>query len=297
MDKEFRSVVPLTLIGEVNRDALELEDEIVSNKTKFYVNDVNQVKIVDPSPVNNADMAMLDMLARGIDNTAPTVPGTVSKDPTAREVVIAEEKLQELKSIHQEFMADLWRQKYYLRLANIQLNYPQPREIIDEKGKKKTIYRTFLIADTILNEQSGERGILAIQFKTRTKANKAEIEREISVEEEIMKQKGINYKKLVIDKGYLDNTTYQMEVIPESLHKTSLATMQKSIIEEVQLALNAFPEIFIANQEEYFTRFSKAYNGKPQAMLEKFNQTKQQGQPAQGAQGGAPAGGSPALPV
>ena len=290
LDKEFRSLVPATLIGEINQEAFELEDEIITSSTKIYVPDVNQVKPMPNPPINNADVSMIQMVARGIEESAPSLPSLLQgKKTTAREVVIAEEKLKEIKSLHSEMLSDLWRQKYYLRLANIQLNYPQPRIIINKKKKEK-VYRTYMIEDALLERETQERGYLAIQFRDISAKQKKKLQREVDVEEQMMSQKGITYKKMILPTDYLDNYLFQFEVITESLYKTNKGAAQSEVAEKLGMVAKLFPQIFVLNQEEYFGQLSKAFDDKPAPYLKKVEEFKQMNQ----QQGGA---GNTALPA
>jgi len=287
LDKEYRSMVAPMLVGSVNMDAFDLEDEIVTGTTRIRVEDVNQVKPMQIKGLENADVAMIELVAEGINNAAPALSDMVSgKDPTAREVVLAEEKMKELKTMHHEFLIDLWRQKYMLRLANIQLNYPQPRKIVDNDGKVKVINRVYMIDNAILDPVTGEMGVLAIQFqKISDPKEKRNKEMDLAAEEQFFKSKGLNYKKILITPTYLDNYRFQIEVMPESLYKASLAKMQTSAAEKIQLIANYFPEIFIVNQEEYFRQLSESYDDKPDKYITEYSKFKQaQSESAQGGQ-------------
>lgn len=297
MDKEFRSLVPFLLVGRVNQDAFDLEDDILTLTTKVTVEDVAQVKELKLDGPSQADSAMIEMVARGIDEAAPSLPSLLSgKNPTAREIVIAEEKLREIKTVHQEMLADLWRQKYALRLANIQMNYPQPRKIAlrstdETTGKgtvtEKEVYRTYVINNAVLDQETGERGVLAIQFKPFMMKDKRKIADEIAVEEEVLKQQGINYKKLVLPVDFLDNYVYQMEVVPDSLHKTSLAKMQSIVLEKLANMQKLFPQVFVVNQDDLFREFSGAYDDDPGKYLSKVSKFREQVDQIKQAQGGA----------
>jgi len=278
MDKEFRNLEKPFLVGVANRDALELEDEWITGDRKIYVNDINQVKELEVGSVDQSDIAMLELLAKGLEDDAPALPDATSNNPTAREIVIADERLQEMKGQFQEMMSDLWRQKYYLRLANIQLNYPQPRMIVDKSGKETKLFRTFIIDNAILDRATGEKGILAIQFRDVKGEEKQRLATEIASEEAVMKKQGINYKKLVVGTQYFDNYTFRLEVVPESLKKLSLARMQATILEELEVVAKLFPQVFVANQDEYFSDLAKSYDRNPAPFLDKINNLKQQAQ-------------------
>ena len=298
MDKEFRSIVKPLLIGAENRDAFELEDENVAADTKIYVQDITQVKPIPIDGVSASDIQMIQLVARGLEQDAPTSSALLSKgaNPTAREVVATEEKMRELKSTHQTFLSDLWRQKFYLRLANIQLHYPIPSKIMNDKGKIETIYKTYLIEDVILNEQTSERGVLGVQFRNISDKNRAKVEREISVEEEMMKQQGVAFRKIVVGTGFLDGSRFKMEVIPESMYKINLAKMQTAILEKLQTISTFFPQIFIANQDEYFSQTSVAYEDDPDPYIANVNKMIEGEQGGVQGQEGALEGVQPQVP-
>jgi hypothetical protein len=276
-DKQFRSMVKPLIVGRANSDAFDLEDEWLTSTTKITVEDVNQIKEMDIEGINNSDVVFLKLLAQGIDDTAPSLPDLMgNKQATAREIVIAEEKLREMKVLYNEMQVDLWRQKCALRLANIQLNYPQPRKSVEKtksgKMKEVTIYRTFVIENAELDKATGESGYLAIQFKKVADKDKKKMKDDIAVEEAMMKQQGINYKKLILPPDFLDNHRIQIEIIPESIMRTSEALLQSKFQEEMVTIAKLFPQIFVMNQKEYFTEFSRAYGKNPAKYLSKLDQ-------------------------
>ena len=287
MDKGFKNLNPPTLIGRVNQDAFDLEDELLSTDTKIYVDDINQVKPMPIDQVSQADVAMIELLARGIEDSVPSMPHLMQgKEATAREVVITEERMKELRNIYHEMLVDLWRQKYQIRLANIMLSYPVPKTVY-ENGKTEKIYKTFVIENAMLDKDTKERGILAVQFRRLSKAEKREAELDMAAEKEAMATKGVNYRKIILDPGYFDGFRYKMTVIPESLHRTSMARLQATILEELATVATYFPQVFIANQKEYFEDVAKAYGRDPVHMVDQAEAMSQE-QPAPREEGGAP---------
>lgn len=287
MDKGFKNLNPPTLIGRVNQDAFDLEDELLSTDTKIYVDDINQVKPMPIDQVSQADVAMIELLARGIEDSVPSMPHLMQgKEATAREVVITEERMKELRNIYHEMLVDLWRQKYQIRLANIMLSYPVPKTVY-ENGKTEKIYKTFVIENAMLDKDTKERGILAVQFRRLSKAEKREAELDMAAEKKAMATKGVNYRKIILDPGYFDGFRYKMTVIPESLHRTSMARLQATILEELATVATYFPQVFIANQKEYFEDVAKAYGRDPVHMVDQAEAMSQE-QPAPMEEGGAP---------
>lgn len=312
-DRQFRAGNPGLMIGVANKDAFELEDELIlGGKTRIYVEDVNQVKEVPINGINNADVLMLKLIANSIEESSPSLTGTLAnKQATAREVVLANEKIEEMRNMYTMMMTELWRQKYQLRLANIQMNYPQKSKVIDDNGKEKEIYRTFVITDTVLDSTTGERGTLAIQFRKITATQRKKIENDIAVEEETMKSLGINYRKIIIPPEYISNGIYKITVVESSILKTSMGLKQAVTMEKLGAIQQMFPQIFALNQKDYFEEFVGAYGDKPARQLEKFNALEKaqadqaaqlagvgaegeqtQAQPISSTGGGSPMGGS-----
>ncbi len=276
-DKQWRSMMPGMLVGRVNQDAMDLEDEIISGSTHIHVEDVNQVKPVPVDGVNQADVLFFRMIAQLIADSAPSLPDVMAnKNATAREIVIANQKLAETKVLYTEMIKDLWRQKYALRLANIQMNYPRPRKIAetDKNGKIKEtlIYRTYIIDDVVLDPITGERGMLAVQFRNVPAKQAKKVKEETSIEEAMMKQQGVAYKKLILPENYLDNYRYQMEIMDQAILKQSQGMAQAVILEKLGVVQKMFPQIFALQQNDYYEELAKAYGDNPQQALKKLAQ-------------------------
>ena len=274
MDKGFKSLNPPTLVGLRNKDAFDIEEEVHSTGTTIYVDDVNQVTPQPIDGVSQADVQMIQLLNRGLEDAAPSMPSVMGdKTATAREVVIAEERTQELKHVYHQMLIELWRQKFQLRLANIKMNYSEPRKVYkkNEEGEKEVqeVHRTFIIEDTIIDDETNERGTLAIQFRdVEDPQKKAEIEEKFAAIEEAMEMKGENFKKIMLKPDYLDGYLYSVDVIPESLEKTSMARLQVGIQEELQIVGTFFPHILQANTEKYFRKVAEAYGKDPNEYLD-----------------------------
>lgn len=281
-DKQFRSMMPGMLVGRINQDALDLEDQFITGSTKISVEDVNQVKPVPVEGINQSDILLFRILQQALEDAAPSLPGLMQgKNPTAREVVIANEKLDEMKSIYSEMLKDLWRQKYYLRLANIQLNYPQPKIIVEKdpktgEDKEVKLYRTYIIPDAELDTKKGERGILAIQFRDIPKnaKEKKKLADDIAVEEEVMKNIGQNFRKLIVPRDYLDNKRYQIEMVDGAVMRRSRGVEQAVVLEKLGVISKMFPQIFVLMQDDYFEQVSRAYGENPAKAMQKLAEFK-----------------------
>jgi len=294
MDKEFRSINPALLIGRANQDLFDLEDEILTGSTKIYVDDITQVKEMPISPPNSSDVAMLELISGRIAEQFPTIPDIMKdKEPTAREAVLADEQLKELRTITSEFIADLWRQKNQLRLANIQLNYPQPRMIINSKGKEEKVYKTYYINNAsykIKNDDTGnldeEVGILAIQFIELSPKKVKKLQEEANVEREmIMKKSGQGFKKVFVNTTYLDNYLFTINVLSENLYKSSRVKKQAVIAEKLQILAEIFPEFLQFNIEKYFIEMCDAYDDDPEEMLKAYRDIKAKANQIKNTQG------------
>ena len=272
LDKEFRSINPPLLIGRINGDALDLEDEIITGSTKIVVDDVSQIKQMDIKGAENPDVVMLQLIASGIEDTSPSIPSYMAKkNSTAREIVLADEEIKKNKNIYIEFLSDLWRQKSYIRLANIKLNYSQPRKIYKD-GKEQEVYKTFILENVELEKGTGEKGTLAVQFRKIKPKDRKKIEDEISIEEAMMKKQGVNYRKEIINPEFLDNKNVKVVILQDSLYKEGLAKQQASVLEKLQVIADLFPQMFILNEKEYFEQVSKAFGDDPKKYTDKLDQ-------------------------
>ncbi len=302
-DKQWRSMLPGMLVGRVNQDALDLEDQIISGSTKISVEDVSQVKPVPVQGINNADVMFFNVLAKAIEDTAPSLTGMMAnKKATAREIVLADEKLQEMKTLYSEMITDLWRQKYYLRLANIQQNYPQPKTIQEKDEKtgqvvEKKVYKTYIVDNAELDPVTGERGTLAVQFRDVKGDEKNKLETEVSVEEKMMEKQGINYKKLIVPTTYLDNYRFQIEIMAGSVFRESQGRAQAQVLEKLEVISKMFPQVFVLNQNDYFEQVAKAYGDNPGKYLKKVEEFKAAAAKAQAAAAGQGAPGAEGAPA
>lgn len=269
LDKHYRSMVPPLLVGNVNKDMLDLEDEVVAGDTKIYVDDINQVKQMDIKGISSADIQMIQLIANGLDLTTldPSQSGAAQRYITARAAVAADEKAKQLKGVFFMFMESLWLQKTRLRIANILLTYTRPkyRTVLGEEGAERiiTLNRTFNVKGAQLSD--GSRGTLAVGMTSREdlQANRGKYETDIEAEESRNKKAGMNYEKVYIPYDYLDRYSYDVEIIPETLWQSSAATNMAKITEKIGMIRTAFPEYFAANKQTLFTDFLKAYGDDP----------------------------------
>lgn len=293
-DNQYRRMVKALLVGQVNLDALNLEDEYITNSTKISVPDVNQVKEMTVGGIDNADVTMLKLVAQALDDAAPSMPSILgNKKATAREVQIANDRLNELKSLYAEMIVDLWRQKYQLRLANIQQNYPVKQVVYNEEtGTTSKKPRTYFIEGATLNAKTGEVGTLAVVFDNIR--NKQKAAQQIAIDEKQMQQAGIKFKKIIVPTGYLDNMETQITVVASSTFKQSLGSKQANFLEKVDTLQKIFPQYFLAMSETLIGQLAEAYGDNPaqyEQAIQNFKQQMLQAQQAKQKAGAAPAGG------
>ena len=269
LDKQYRSMVPPLLVGMVNKDMLDLEDEVVAGDTKIYVDDINQVKQMELRGITDSDVKMIDLISSGLDLTTldPQQQGAAQKYVTARAAVAADERAPQLKGIFFMFMESLWLQKVRLRIPNILLSYTMPKlvEIVGEEGavKLNKKYRLFNIDKAELSD--GTRGTLGIEFRSKEEMeDRKAMMLDIEAEEERNFLAGKPYEKIVLSYGRLEQISFDIEVVPETLWQSSQAISMAMTLEKTQLIANIFPEYFAANKELLFRDLIKNYSDDPE---------------------------------
>ena len=303
LDKQYRSLVPPLLIGMVNKDMLDLEDEMVAGDTKIYVDDINQVKQLEMKGITDSDVKMIDLIARGLDLTTldPMQEGQAQKYVTARASVAADERARQLKGVFFMFMESLWLQKVRLRLPNILLTYTQPKlvEVLGENDSRSLVekYRLFNVDKAELSD--GTQGTLGIEFRPKEQmADKNALRYDIEAEESRNYAAGKPYEKVVMPFGYLDHLSFDIEIIPESLWQSSQAINMAMALEKTQLVAKLFPEYFSQNKEVLFKDLLKAYgdDANKYKLAKPMDFAQEQGLAlAQGAAGKGPGGGQGGL--
>jgi len=268
LDKQYRSLVPYLLIGMVNKDMLDLEDEIVAGDTKIYVDDISQVKQMELKGITDSDVKMIDLISRGLDLTTldPSQEGAAQKYVTARAAVAADERSRQLKGIFQGFMESLWLQKFRLRVPNVLLTFSMPRikEVVGEDGIKLLTekYQLFNVENAELSD--GTKGTLGIEFRPQEDfADKNALRLDVEAQEERAYLSGKSYEKMVLSYGRLQDIAFDVEIISESLWQSSQALAMAMVIEKLGFIQKFFPEYYAANKELLFTDFIKNYGDDP----------------------------------
>lgn len=245
VDKVARGLDPLKLVGLQNRDLLDVESEIHTQDSTIYVPDVNAVKFMEHPPITQGELSLLQMLDRGIElvsidrsQQGQTTAGT----KTAREVVIADQRAQELKGNLFLSLEDLWYQKTRLRVNIILSHY------LKDKAASETIKGQIIsIKDYTFGD--GSRGTLDIHV-AKTKG-KLLTQQEIEAREQAMQQQGENYKIISMLTGYLDEWEFDFKVVPASLRAHDKTIKEDEVMGEIQTVVQLFPEFFVANKDKY----------------------------------------------
>ncbi len=245
VDKVARGLDPLKLVGLQNRDLLDVESEIHSADSTIYVPDVNAVKFMEHPPVAQGELALLQMLDRGIElisidraQQGQTTAGT----KTAREVVIADQRAQELKGNLYLSLEDLWYQKTRLRQDVILSHY------LKDKAAADTIQGQIIsIKDYTFGDNT--RGTLDIHvYKTKGKALS---QQEIESREMAMQKQGLNYKIISMPLSYLDDWQMDFRVVSESLRAHDKTVDKDELMSEIQALAQLNPGFMAANTDKY----------------------------------------------
>lgn len=272
VDKTYRSLNSPMLIDVNNRDAFSLEDEYITGDTKIYVNNVDGVKPMPQQGISAADFQMLDRVARGIDlsSTDSVQQGSSGSGSTAREIVIANERADEIKGLFFIQLRDLWIQKHILRIQNILLHYSDLKKVTMLVGeKKRDIFKNqFNLDNAELSD--GSKGMMQINvFGSKGELPSA---RDVDVEEMSARMMGKNVEIVNITSDYLDNWEYDITVESEAFKQKARALDMALATEKLQTVATAFPEIFAANKEEFFRSYMTTHNDDPEKYLQNMKQ-------------------------
>lgn len=261
LDKTYKSMSRNLLIGNVNKDDFDLEDQNTTVDTKIYVEDITQVKETPISGISDSDVKMIDIVSRGLDLSSvdSNQQGVANRGVTAREVVIANENAKKLKGIMYMFLNSLWIQKMKLRVMNILTYYTQPKvdKAIGEKGMN---YQTFMVDNAELSD--GSKGVLGIQMVGSQQA--LPNPQELDIQEETMKMRsGEKYELIAITNDYLDDWTYDIKIVSDSLYQTEAGLTQLKMEDKLRMMGTYFPQIMMQNLEKLFKDTIIAYEDEP----------------------------------
>src|SRR3990167_6096168 len=245
IDKLYRSMKKPYLVGLGNKDILEFEGKFVDEDNRFYVPDISQVKPFPYEGLNTGEFQMLSVLDRGIDSLSvdKAQQGQVQGGAkTAREVVIANQRAQEMKGILFLALEDLWYQKTKLRTQVVLTHY------ISDKAMQ-TYMKDQIIQIPDYTFGDGVRGILAIHV-AKSKG-KLLSQMEIEAREQTMEEQGIPYKLVSIKDTYLDEWQYDFKIVPQSLRDEQKAEDEEELMKEIQTLTTLYPEFYLANKDRY----------------------------------------------
>ena len=290
LDKTYRSMSPPLLAGMANKDLLEMENENIGMDSTIYVEDINQIEYQKIPGITNSEMSMIKWVAQGMDmgTVDQTQQGIAGRGVTAREIVIANELAKKPKGVFFMFLTDLWIQKTKIRIPNILTNYTQPKveEIVGPDGAVtyKESFRKILVEGSKFPD--GSSGTLEIQFAQN--ADKLPNRKELDIEEEKYRIQGERYEKIGIVSTYLDEFSYDVQVISESLHQKDSAEAQAIFQEKAKTMVTYFPQLYMANNEVLFDDFTSAY-GEDKARYNLTPPPPAEPVPGEGGEGGEPA--------
>ena len=245
VDKVARGLDPLKLVGLQNRDLLDVESEIHTADSTIYVPDIAAVKFMDHPQVNQGELMLMQMLDRGIElvsiDRAQQGQSTGGRK-TAREVVVADQRAQELKGNLYMALEDLWQQKVRLRTHVVLSHYLKDKASADTiKGKIVSI-KDYTFSD-------GMRGILDIHiYKTK---GGALTQKEIEAREDAMEAQGMRYKLISMPLSYLDDWQLDFTIVPASLKQRDRAAEEEELMGEIQLVTQLWPDFFVQNKAKY----------------------------------------------
>lgn len=245
VDKVARGLDPLKLVGLQNRDLLDVESEIHTADSTIYVPDITAVKFMDAPQVNQGELMLMQMLDKGIEliSIDRTQQGqTTGTRKTAREVVVADQRAQELKGNLYLSLEDLWLQKTRLRISVILSHFLKDKAAADSVKGQIISIKDYTFSD-------GTRGTLDIQIAA-TKGKLLD-QKEIEAREDAAKQEGQHYKLVSMLRSFIDDWHFDFTVVPASLKKQDDAAKHEELMGEIDLVTKLFPEFFVANKDVY----------------------------------------------
>ncbi len=254
-------MAPALLIGNVNKDDFDLEDQNTTIDTKIYVQDISQVKEMPIKGIDQSYFKMIEMVSRGLDLSSvdQNQQGIAGRGVTAREVVIANENAKKLKGILYMFLNSFWIQKMKLKVMNI-LTYSTQPNVEKAIGEKGMNYQTFMIDNTELSD--GSKGTLGIQMVGSPE--KLPAQPELDMQEETMKlRSGEKYELIAITNDYLDDWIYDIKIVSDSLYQKESGLTQMKMEEKLRVLASYFPQILMQNLEKLFKDTIIAYEDDP----------------------------------
>ena len=261
IDKLYRAIDPIKLIGLQNRDLFDVESEISSSDNTIYVPDINQAKFMEHPGINQGELNMLAILERGIDSSSVDrsqqgLGGGGKK--TAREAVIEDTRAREIKGILYLFLEDLWYQKTKLRTEIILTHFLKDKAIQENIKDRIITIKDYNFGD-------GSRGILDIYIAKSKTDRLSPVE--IEAREQAMEEQGMAYKLVSMDADYLNDWQFDFTITPQAFQQEDRMAKEDALMGEIQKVTTLFPEFFVANKPKYLSDILEL-NGKH---LDEFN--------------------------
>ena len=263
-DKTYRSLHAPRLVDIENRDALEQESEYITGDMNIYVRNVEGVKPMPVDSVSQAELAMLDRTMRGIDlaSVDSAQQGVSGSGSTAREIVIANQRADEIKGLFFINMKNLWLQKFVLRTQNILIHYSDTTKVETIVGKNKAdVFRKqFNVPNATLAD--GTTGMM--QVNVFSQQEQMPTPAQIDVQEQALKSIGQNVGIINITSDYLDNWEYFIQLETETFRSKDKALDMAKAKEKLDTVVQHFPEKFAANKDEFFSDFMMSFDDDPE---------------------------------
>lgn len=245
IDKLYRSAKKPILIGLQNRDLFDVQDQFIDEDNKYYVPDINNVKPFPYEGPNQGEFMMLNVLDKGLEMLSvdrAQQGQSAGGERTAREIVIADQRAQEIKGSLYLALENHWLQKYRLRNQIILSHY-----LNDTAAASSIKDQIISVPDYTFGD--GARGTLDIHIANGPSKilSQDDLEARASAAEE----QGIAYKIISMEKSYLDDWEYDYSIVPDSFHNKEKELEQAQFDSEVQWLATLAPEFFETNKEKY----------------------------------------------
>lgn len=245
IDKLYRSAKKPFIIGLQNKDLFDVQDQFIDEDNKYYVPDINQVKPFPYEGPNQGEFMMLSVLDKGLEMISvdrAQQGQSAGGNKTAREVVIADQRAQEIKGSLYLALENLWLQKTRLRNQVVLSHYINDRAASGEIKDQIISIDDYTFGD-------GSRGVLDIHIAN----SPAELmtSDELDARADAMEEQGVAYKIVSMLKTYLDDWVYDVQILSDSFHKKEKELEMAEFDSEVQWVTTLAPEFFSANKEVY----------------------------------------------
>jgi hypothetical protein len=266
LDKVHRSLVTPMLVGNVNKDDMELEDRMITGSDRVYVEDVDAIK---PMPVNSptqGEFSMLDRVGKMLSDatTDALQGGSAGSGSTAREVLLADNRATQMKGIFYLMLKDLWLQKSRLRADAIISHHAKA----DGKGRGMTYNSR--------NAQISGGRTGTMRLMVRKPEEISEMNRTVGYDEnrepfnavDVMEQEaklteGTDVEIMAIPFGYLDGYEYELTIQTDSMRQKGKGIDMALNSEMTTTSAKLFPEEFMANRRLFFDEMIKQYGQDP----------------------------------